>query len=205
MPAYELKPGQEDNGEMMLSPEAEKRVKSMCKISIEGLRGSTAGQEEPASVQEEVLEESIGVNSQTTTQTAAPQVTADIPMQTTEAEPSQKSETSAGLKAGRLWGSLEKGFGKAKETIKDTFKDTVQNMRSRESTPDPHGFQQVPKDAGAFDNFTTDILWALKGGKPEALKETGSRWDSLVQALVDKKEKVKEDFAKGRREGEGMS
>ncbi|KAH7192952.1 uncharacterized protein B0J16DRAFT_67562 [Fusarium flagelliforme] len=197
MPAYELKAGEENDGEMTLSQEAKKRVKSMCNISIEGLRGSTIGQKEPASLQDDVLGESIGVNSQTATQTTAPQVTADIPVQTTEVESPQKSETSAGQKIGRLVGNIGKGFGK--------FKDTVQNMRSRESTPDPDGFQQVPKDAGAFENFTTNILWALKGGKPEALKENGSLWDSLVQAAVDKKESFKEDFAKGRREVDGRS
>jgi len=196
MPAYELKAGQGEDGEMTLSQEAEKRVKSMCNISIEGLRGSTIGQKEPSSVQDEVLGENIGVNSQTATQTTTPQVTADIPIQTTEGESSQKSETSTAGKIGRL-------FGKGKRKVMDK----VQNMRSRESTPDPDGFQQVPKDAGAFENFTTSILWALKGGKPEALKEkeNGSLWDTLVQAVVDKKESVKEDFAKGRREGEGRS
>ncbi|KAJ4124962.1 hypothetical protein NW768_009303 [Fusarium equiseti] len=200
MPAYEFKAGQED-GEMTLSQEAEKRVKSMCNISIEGLRGSTTGQKEPVSDQEEVLEESIGVNSQTAAQTTVPQVIADAPIQSIEVESLQKSEASAGQKAGRLWGNIEKGFGKAKNTVKDT----VQNMRSRESTPDPHGFQQVPKDDRANENFTANVLWALKGGKPEALKENGSLWDSLVQAVVDKKERLKEDIAKGRREAKEMS
>ncbi|RBR17309.1 uncharacterized protein FIESC28_06545 [Fusarium coffeatum] len=196
MPAYELKPGQEDNGEMMLSREAEKRVKSMCNISIEGLRGPTIEQKEPASVQE-VLEESIGVNIQTATQTTAPQVTADVPMQTTEVDSSQKSETSFAGKIGRFVGNAGTQFGKGKRKVKDTF----QNMRSRESTPDPDGFQQIPKDAGAFENFSTSILWALKGGKPEALKESGSLWDSLAQ----KKKKFEEDFAKGRQEGQTRS
>ncbi|KAI1057062.1 hypothetical protein LB507_002553 [Fusarium sp. FIESC RH6] len=197
MPAYELKPGQEDNGEMMLSQEAEKRVKSMCNISIEGLRGPTIGQKEPLSVQDEVLEESIGVNSQTTTQTAAPQVTADIPMQTTEVDSSQTSEASAVEKIGRAFGKAGAKVGK----VTGKFKDTFQNMRSRESTPDPDGFQQAPRDAGAFENFSTSILWALKGGKPEALKENGSLWDSLAQ----KKKKFVEDFAKGRQEGQTRS
>nr|CEG05025.1 unnamed protein product [Fusarium clavum] len=201
LPAYELKAGQENDGEMTLSQEAKKRVKSMCNISIEGLRGSTVGQKEPASVQDEVLGENIGVNSQTATQTTAPRVTADIPIQTTEVESSQESETSTGEKIGRALGKAGTKFGK----VKGKFKDTFQNMRSRESTPDPDGFQQVPKDAGAFVNFTTNILWALKGGKPEALKENGSLWDSLVQAVEEKKEKFKEDIAKGRREAEGRS
>ncbi|CAG7559342.1 unnamed protein product [Fusarium equiseti] len=197
MPAYELKAGQDADGEMTLSQEAEKRVESMFNISIEGLRGSTIGQKEPVSVQEEVLGESIGVNSQTATQTTAPQVTADIPVQSIEAESSQKSDTSGSVKFGRFWGNLEKGFGK--------FKETVQNMRSRESTPDLDGFQQVPKDTGAVENFTVNVLWAIKGGKPEAAKENGSLWDSLAKEVVDKKERFKEDFAKGRREAEGMS
>lgn len=196
MPAYELKAGQDVDGEMMLSQEAEKRVKSMCNISIEGLRGSTTGQKEPASAQE-VLGESVEVNSQTT----APQVTADILIQSTEVESSQKSETSAAGKLGRWVGNAGTKLAKGKRKVMDT----VQNMRSRESTPDPDGFQQVHKDAGAFENFTTNILWALKGGKPEALKENGSLWDSLVQAAVDRKESFKEDFAKGRREAEGRS
>ena len=100
-------------------------------------------------------------------------------------------------KIGRLVGNAGAQLGKSKRKVKDTF----QNMRSRESTPDPDGFQQAPKDAGAFENFSTSILWALKGGKPEALKENGSLWDSLAQ----KKKKFEEDFAKGRQEAKGGS
>jgi hypothetical protein len=203
MPAYELKAGQKEDGEMMLSQEAERRIKSMCNISIQGLQGPVSAQKEPAKVEKD-SRESVEANSQAAMQTVVPQTTADVPIKSIEeegssnqplAEAPEKREASTAATMGRWVGRSKKIFGKIKEK--------AQNTISREGTPEPDSYHESPKE-----KFKVALLWTLGGGRSEeALKEEKSPrgWSSLVQVMVDKKDKFKEEFTANVRKAEAAS
>ncbi|RGP64587.1 hypothetical protein FSPOR_7843 [Fusarium sporotrichioides] len=186
LPAYELKAGQKEGGEMVVSQEAERRIKSMFDISIQGLQGSAGTHNGPANIQMD----------STTKQTAVPQAVADVPVESTEAEPSKNSEPSTIETMGHIVGNAKRRIGKLKK-LRDSF--------SREGTPEASDSREPPSEG---EKFFVTLLWILGGGKSgDALKEVESSqvWSSLVQAVIHKKDKFKEDFAAGVRKGEAAS
>ncbi|OBS29096.1 hypothetical protein FPOA_03033 [Fusarium poae] len=185
LPAYELKAGQNEDGEMVVSQEAERRIKSMFDISIKGLQGSASTQNGPASIQMD----------STTAQTAVPQAMADTPIKSLEAEPLKKSESSTGVTMGRFVGRAKKEIEKLK--IRVSF--------SREGTPESSDSREPP---GEGENFFATFHWTLGGGKSsDASKgdESPQGLSALIQAMAHRKDKFKEDFATGKREAEMKS
>ncbi|KAM0494173.1 hypothetical protein ACHAP8_008769 [Fusarium lateritium] len=186
LPAYELKAGQKEDGEMVVSQEAEKRIKSMFDISIQGLQGSVGTQNGPASIQ----------MGSTTAQTAVPQAMDDIPIKSTEAEPLKTSESSAGVAAGRIMGKVKKEIGKL---VKSRY------SFSREGTPESSDSREPP---GEGEKFFATFLWTLGGGRPGDASKGGKSprgWSALIQAMTLRKDKFKEGFATGKREAEMAS
>ncbi|KAL4725329.1 hypothetical protein ACLX1H_007476 [Fusarium chlamydosporum] len=188
LPAYELKAGQEENGEMMLSHEAERRIRNMFNISIEGLKGSVGAQKEPASIQMHARE-SVEVDGLTDTQISLPQITADVLVESTETdesfsqstEPSKKPGVSPAKLMGRTAAGAKMIFKKGVENFKDKVQD-IGGRLSRENTPDSDSFHESSKNSGNFENIFGDFLWALGGGSEDGSKEKrGPRgWNALV-------------------------
>ncbi|CEI67020.1 hypothetical protein FVEN_g9796 [Fusarium venenatum] len=186
LPAYELKAGQKEDGEMVVSQEAEKRIKSMFDISIQGLQGSVGTQNGPASIQMD----------STIAQTAVPQAMDDVPIKSTEAEPLKTSESSAGATVGRFMGSAKEKVGKWRN-IRDSF--------SREGTPESSDSREPP---GEGEKFFATFLWTLGGGRHGGASKGGESprgWSALIQAMTLRKNKFKEGFATGKREAEMAS
>ncbi|RGP81692.1 hypothetical protein FLONG3_179 [Fusarium longipes] len=198
MPAYELKAGQEEEGELVLSQEAERRIKAMCNISIQGLQGPESTQKEAAMVEVD-SRESVQADFLSATHTAVPLNMADVPIESVEreglsneplAKPPQKTRVSSAATIGWWTG---------------TFKKKVQQKLSRENTPEPDEFREPPKGPNPIEKFSVGLLWALKGGKSEETSKgegISAEWNSFVQAVVDRKDKFKKEFTEGVREGE---
>nr|CEG03185.1 unnamed protein product [Fusarium pseudograminearum CS5834] len=197
LPAHELKAGEKGSGEMVVSQEAERRIKSMFDISVQGLQGSMTTHNMPASIQMD-SRESAEASDMTTTQTTIPQAKADIPLESIEAEPSKNSERFTAANLGRFAGTTMGKLEKLTQRVRVSF--------SREGTPESSDSRQPPSEG---ENLFVTFLWTLGGGNSEdAASKEGKvprGLNALVQAVIHKKDKLKEEFATGVQEGKAAS